>query len=103
MKYVMAWTSRISSSGKENEDSVRRALQLFSKWQPSEDVTFHQFVGRIDAEGGFAVVETDHPTELLNATGKFAPYNAFQIYPVVDIGEWAQQAQDGVEFRESIS
>jgi hypothetical protein len=103
MKYVMAWTSRINSSGKENEDSVQRALQLFSKWQPSADVTFHQFVGRVDADGGFAVVETDHPAELLDATGKFAPYNAFQIYPGVDISDWAQHAQDGVEFRESIS
>ena len=49
------------------------------------------------------MVETDHPAELLNDTAKFAPYNVFQIYPVVDINEWAQHAQDGVEFRESIS
>ncbi len=103
MKYVMAWTSRINSSGRENEEAVQRALQLFSKWQPSAGVTYHQFVGRVDAEGGFAVVETDHPTELLNDTAKFAPYNVFQIYPVVDVNEWAQHAQDGVEFRESIS
>ena len=103
MKYVMAWTSRINSSGMENEKAVQRALQLFSKWQPPQGMKIHQFVGRIDSEGGFAVVETDHPTELLNSTNKFAPYNVFQIYPVVDINEWAQQAQDGVEFRESIS
>jgi hypothetical protein len=103
MKFVMAWTSRINSSGRENEEAVQRALQLFSKWQPPAGVTFHQFVGRVDSEGGFAVVETDQPAELLSATGKFAPYNVFHIYPVVDINDWAQQAQDGVEFRESIS
>jgi hypothetical protein len=60
------------------------ALELFSKWKPLKGTTFHQFVGRLDAEGGFAVVETDNPSELLDSTGKFAPYNVFQVYPVVD-------------------
>jgi Protein of unknown function (DUF3303) len=62
----------------------------------------HQFVGRLDAEGGFAVVETDNPAELLDSTGKFASFNVFQIYPVVDIDQWAQTLQDGAEFRASI-
>jgi hypothetical protein len=46
-----------------------------------------QFVGRLDAEGGFAVVKTDNAAELLDSTGKFAPFIVFQIYPVVDINE----------------
>jgi hypothetical protein len=87
MKYVMAWTSRLGGSGKENEDGVERALQLFSKWQPPAGTTFHQFVGRVDGEGGFAVVETDNPAELLDGTSKFAPFNIFQIYPVVDMND----------------
>ena len=103
MKYVMAWPSRLGGSGKENEDGVQRALQLFSKWQPPAGSTFHQFVGRVDGEGGFAVVETDNPAELLDGTSKFAPFNIFQIYPVVDMNDWAQAAQVGVEFRGSIS
>ena len=103
MKYVMVWTGRLSGSGKENEEGVRRALALFSKWQPPAGTTFHQFVGRLDGEGGFAVVETDNPAELLDGTSKFAPYNQFQIHPVVDMNDWAQAAQVGVEYRESIS
>jgi hypothetical protein len=103
MKYVMAWTTRLGGSGKENEAGVQRALQLFSKWQPPDGSTFHQFVGRLDGEGGFAVVETDNPAELLDGTSKFAPFNLFQIYPVVDMNDWAQSAQAGVDFRESIS
>ncbi|MBV9512558.1 MAG: DUF3303 family protein [Mycobacteriaceae bacterium] len=102
MKYVMTWSSRLGGSGKENEEGVRRALELFSKWQPAAGTTFHQFVGRVDGEGGFAVVETDNSAELLAETAKFAPFNMFQIYPVVDMNEWAQAAQQGVEFRESI-
>jgi hypothetical protein len=102
MKYVMAWTSRLGGSGKENEEGVARALELFSKWQPAAGTTFHQFVGRLDSEGGYAVVETDNPTELLESTAKFAPFNVFQIHPVVDINDWAQTAQEGVDFRLSI-
>ncbi len=102
MKYVMTWTSRLGGSGKDNEESTQRALEVFAKWQPAAGTTFHQFVGRLDAEGGFAVVETDNPAELLDATAKFAPYNIFQVYPVVDINEWAQTAQVGVDFRGSI-
>ena len=49
------------------------------------------------------MVETDDPAELLDGTSKFAPFNVFQIHPVVDMNDWAQSAQDGVEFRGSIS
>ena len=70
-------------------------MGLFWKWKPPQGTRFRQFVGRLDAEGGFAVVETDEPGELLDSTGKFAPYNVFQVYPVVDIDEWAKTAQEG--------
>jgi hypothetical protein len=103
MKYVLAWTSRFGGSGKDNEESAARALQLFSKWQVPAGSTFHQFVGRLDGDGGFAVVETDDPAELLDGTGKFAPFNVFQIYPVVDMTDWVAATQTGVEFRGSIS
>ena len=65
-------------------------------------MTFHQFVGRLDGEGAFAVVETDNPNDVLDASAKFAPLKVFTVYPVVDITEWAQKLQEGVEFRESI-
>ena len=102
MKYVMAWTSRLGGNGKDNEAAVQRALDLFGKWKPPKGTKFHQFVGRLDAEGGFAVVETDNPEELLDSTGKFAPYNVFHVYPVVDIDKWAKTLQEGVKFRGSI-
>lgn len=102
MKYVMTWTGRLNGSAADNEKASERGLQLFSKWQPASGTTFHQFVGRVDAEGGFAVVETDNPAELLDATAKFAPFNTFHVYPVVDINDWAQAGQAGVEFRDSI-
>jgi hypothetical protein len=103
MKYVMTWTPRFNGSAQENEAAVRRGLDLFSKWQQPTGATFHQMVGRVDGGGGFAVVETDNPADLLDGTGKFAALNEFQVYPVVDINDWVRTAQEGVEFRESIS
>ena len=103
MKFAMTWVSRLSGSGQDNEDGLRRGLAAFFKWQAPAGTTFHQFVGRVDGDGGFAIVETDDPKELLNETMKFAPYNSFQIHPVVDINEWAEAAQQGVEYRTSIS
>ncbi|MBX7431821.1 DUF3303 domain-containing protein [Mycobacterium sp. Y57] len=103
MKYVLAWTNRLTGSATDNEASVRRGLELFSKWQPPASSTFHQFVGRLDGTGGFAVVETDNPADLLDGAGKFGTNNEFQLYPVVDIADWVQVLGQGVDFRESIS
>ncbi len=102
MKYVLGWTNRLTGSSKENEEGAKRALELFSKWQPPAGVTFLQFVGRLDGEGAFAVVETDDPTDILDASAKFAPLKMFTVYPVIDMAEWAQKLQEGVEFRESV-
>ena len=102
MKYVLSWTNRLGGSSRENEEGAKRALELFAKWQPPAGVTFHQFVGRLDGEGAFAVVETGDPTDILDASAKFAPLKVFNAYPVVDMTEWAQKLQEGVEFRESI-
>ncbi|HKP41220.1 DUF3303 domain-containing protein [Mycobacterium sp.] len=103
MKYVMTWTPRLNGSAEENEAATRRGLELFSKWQQPTSTTFHQFVGRVDGIGGFAVVETDNPADLLEGSAKFGPLNEFHLYPVVDVPDWMQAAQEGVEFRESIS
>lgn len=103
MKYVMTWTPRLNGSAEENDAAAKRGLELFSKWQPPAGSTFHQFVARLDAGGGFAVVETDNPGDLLEGSSKFATLNEFQLYPVVDMPDWVKAAQEGVAFRESVS
>src|SRR3712207_293601 len=55
MKYVISWVAKPNMG----EAEAVRSLQVFSKWAPSERVTFEQFLGRADAKGGFAVVTTD--------------------------------------------
>ena len=103
MKYVIAMNYRLNGSGAENEADLRRMLDLYSKWTPAAGATFHQFVTRLDGGGGFSVVETDNPADLIEATSKFGPFVDYQIYPVVDVAEGVRAAQEGVEFRESVS
>ena len=87
MKHVLSWTDRLTGSSKENEQGAKRALELFSKWEPPVGATFVQFVGRLDGEGAFAVVETDEPTDILDASAKFAPLKMFTVHPVVVMTE----------------
>jgi hypothetical protein len=102
MKYIVSWTYRLNGSAAENEESLRRGLAVFAKWTPPASTTYHQFVGRLDGCGGFAVVETDNPSDVADVTGKFAFIADYQIYPVVDIDKSAGALQEGVEFRDSI-
>jgi hypothetical protein len=99
MKFVVSWTYHWNGSATENEAGIRRALETFAKWTPAEGSTFHQFVGKLDGSGGFAVVETDNPMDLADAPSKFGFFAEYQIFPVVDIAEAVGAIQQGVEFR----
>jgi hypothetical protein len=103
MKYVVSMTFRLNGSAGENEAAAKRILDLYSKWTPPEGSTFHQFVGRIDGGGTFAVIETDNPSDLADTTAKFGPYVDYQIYPVQDIADTVRAAQEGLAFRDSVS
>lgn len=103
MKYVLSWETRLNGTTAENEASAKRGLELFSKWTVPAGLKIEQFVGRIDGGGGFAVVEADSAADLLDGTSKFSPLNEFQIFPVVDLDEWIQAANNGIEYRESVT
>jgi len=102
MKYVVTWTYRLNGSAAENNETLRRGLAAFAKWSQPQSTTYHQFVGRVDGGGGFAVVETDNPADLVATTGQFATTLDYQIYPVVDIAQAVQALQQGVEFRDAV-
>jgi hypothetical protein len=103
MKYVISWTNRDGGSGAQNEEDAKRLLQLFSKWSPAPDATFHQFVERLSGDGGYAVVESDNPVAVMEGPSKFGSHLKFTIEPVVDIMESVQVGQEGIDFRDSIS
>ena len=102
MKYLVSMTFRLNGSATENEAAARRILDLYSKWTPPDGTTFHQFVGRVDGGGTFAVIETDNPADLAATTSKFGPYVEYEVHPVLDIVDSVRVAQEAIEFRESI-
>ncbi|GAB90008.1 DUF3303 domain-containing protein, partial [Gordonia rhizosphera] len=99
MKYVVSWTYLMNGSGAENEAAIERALRLFAAWTPPSGTTFHQFVNKLDGAGGFAVVETDNPTELADLPNNFGHFIDVRIDPVIDMTEATQMIQQSVEFR----
>jgi len=99
MKFVVSWKVRSGASAEGNEVAAARVLDIFGKWQPPEDETFLQFLGRLDGQGGLAVVETDNPKSLAEAPAKFGPYLEFEIYPVQDITESVALLAEATEFR----
>jgi hypothetical protein len=103
MKYVISWKALQGGSAADNEAAAERGLQLFSKWSPAADATFHQFVQRLDGTGGLAVVETDNPQSILDGPSKFGTLFEFKVDPVIDIMESIPMANEGIEFRRSIS
>jgi hypothetical protein len=103
MKYVVSWETREGGSAAQAEEDEKRLLQLFSKWSPPADATFHQFVARLDGRGGFAVVETDNPASVMEGPSKFGTHIIFTITPVIDIMDSIPIANEGIEFRDSIS
>ena len=102
MKYVVSWTFRLGGSAADNEAGVKRLLEVYSKWTPPASTTYHQFVTRVDGNGGFAVIETDNPMDMVADVNKFGFALEYQVYPVVEVTEGVQATQEGVEFRESI-
>ena len=103
VKYVIAWKPRLGGSAAENEAGSARVLELYSKWTPSSDVTFHQFVLRVDGDGGFAVTEGDDPASAARDIAKFAPFLEYTVYPVLDVAEGAGLLAEAVEWRKSIT
>lgn len=101
MKYVVSWVTRRGVGA--DEDAIKRSLQVFSKWSPPEGDVFHQFLTRLDGNGGYAVVETSNPLNVLDSAAKFGPWFEFEVVPVVDIGEGVPVLSQAIDWRDSIA
>ena len=99
VKYLISWESRPSIT----EESAKRSLAVFSKWSPSHPEHFLQFLGRVDGNGGFAVVETDDVSEIAKDTTPFASWFEFHVYPCLDIADSAAIDADAVAFLDSVN
>jgi Protein of unknown function (DUF3303) len=100
MKYLVEWKVRGGGSSQENLTSAKRALEVLGKWTPS--TTVHQFLSRVDAAGGFAVMECDDPADLARDCAIFSPFLELSVYPVLDIEQGTAVQQAAIEFNDSI-
>jgi hypothetical protein len=96
------WTSRPGASGLDNEETQKRIQAVFGKWSPSPSGTIHQYVGRIDGRGGFAVVDTDDANAMAGDLSVFTPYFDYTVFPVIDIQELVGVGQAAIELRDSV-
>jgi hypothetical protein len=99
MKYVVTWEPRANVS----EEGFARALQVFGKWTPSETVTYGEFLGRVDGNGGFAVVETDDAAAIAKDVAPFGSWFEFTVHPVLEIADSTAIDMEAVSFLQSVS
>ena len=103
MLFQVNYTTRSGGSAKENVESAKRTLALFSKWSPPPGMEVKSFYARADGRGGTVVVETDDAKVLLDGPAKFGAINEFDIVPVVDIAEAVPILSEAIEWGDSIS
>jgi hypothetical protein len=99
MKYVITWVAKPGFG----EAEAARSLQVFGKWSPSEKVTFEQFLGRVDAKGGFAVVTTDDPEAIAHDMAIFGTWFDMDVIPVLEVADIATISGEALAFIGSIS
>jgi hypothetical protein len=102
MKYVITWTQRAGGSAADNEASADRFHDLVTQWTPASGTTVHQFVVRIDGNGGFAVLESDNAADIASTLFKFTPHADYTVYPVLDFDEGVRHSAAAREFRHSV-
>ena len=95
-KYVIQWTNKDTDLA-----GAKRLLDLFSKWTPAA-ADILQFVSKIDGRGGFSIVETDNPANVLRDVTKFSEFLEFEVYPVMDIGDAVPIFNEAIDYVESI-
>lgn len=87
----------------QTEESERRSLEVFQRWQPPAGADFQGFYGFADSSGGVAIVEVDSAATLARTTAPWAPWLAFQVTPIVPIEEATAIGSEAVSFRESVT
>jgi hypothetical protein len=97
MKYVVTWVPRANLT----EEASARSLQVFGKWTPAG--SFTEFLGRVDGQGGFAVVEADDPAVIAKDVAPFVAWFEFAVHPVLEIADSAAIDTEAVAFLASVT
>ncbi|MFN8187719.1 MAG: DUF3303 family protein [Gaiellales bacterium] len=86
----------------QTEESERRTLAVFSRWQPPAEAQFQGFYGFADGTGGVALIEVDSAQTLARVTAPWTPWLAFEVTPIIPIEESSAIGAEGMAFRDSV-
>jgi len=98
MKFVLQWELPANVS----EDHLARSIKVFSGWQRSEGVDYHQLLGRVDGRGGFAVLDSSDPVAMARDAALFTAYFPGTLHPVLEIGDFARVSAEAIELRSAL-
>jgi hypothetical protein len=99
MKYVLSWWERSGGSHADYESAQKRVLHVFQKWQMPSSLNFQQFLVRIGEFGGYAVIETDKPSDVHKLTTAFAVFQ-FRLEPVLDVPDAVAEKSEAIAWRD---
>jgi hypothetical protein len=85
------------------EDSIRRSLGVFQKWQPPAGAEFKGFYGMADGTGGVAIVEADSAATLAKTIAPWTPWLRFKTAVILPIEEATAINSEAMGFRDSVS
>ena len=80
MRYVVTWREQPTGSAADHEATQERVLESMRALPRS--LNFHLFVGSVGL-GGYAVVDTDEPSDLRQLAAAYAPV-ALTVEPAVE-------------------
>ncbi len=100
MKYLVTWRERSGGSAADYEQAQKRVLEIFSRWEMPESLTFHQFLVRVGEFGGYAVIETEEPAALQRLSTVFAVFQ-FRVEPVLDVMDAVAAEAAAVAWRDN--
>jgi hypothetical protein len=100
-KYVLSWEERPGAGPSEYEAAQSRILNVFGQWDTPAGLTFHQFVVKVGAWGGYAVIETDNLADIHFLTTALAAFT-FRLEPVIDVMDAVAVELQAMEWRESL-
>jgi hypothetical protein len=101
-KFLLSWTFRSGGSAQQTHEDGKKLLDVFAKWSPPADETFHEFLARIDGQGGYAVISTDNVNGIAEGLAPFTPWLDYQLVPVMEIADGVAIVAAAAQMRDSI-
>jgi hypothetical protein len=85
------------------EDSERRHVALFARWQPPAEADFQAFYINADYSGGMALVDVDSAATLARTMAPWLPFLRFTAKPVEPTELTMAIRREAIAFRDSVS